>query len=286
MNGKSKLPKPLSGRWSTLATGVERVLHRIGLGALHPRAIAKLWLNRVIARATVCAGPFAGMKYVRSSVGSVLLPKLLGTYERELQPIVEQWCRQPNLLVVDVGAAEGYYAVGLTHRCPTVRCIAFEAEAAGRALIQEMARANGVEQQIDIRGFCTPKMLTDALAGREEMLVIMDVEGAETELLDPVAVPALTECSILVELHPQYHAGIIEQISTRFAQSHQQRLIHEQTRSVDDLPFGRLTLRLFGRWLVVATAEYRPVRMAWLWMQPLREAGLPNSEFDTPRRSP
>src|SRR4051812_19305855 len=63
--------------------------------------------------ARVLQGPFAGMQYVTESYGSQLVPKLLGSYENELHDLVEQIVAQRPKIVIDIGAAEGYYAVGL-----------------------------------------------------------------------------------------------------------------------------------------------------------------------------
>jgi hypothetical protein len=54
----------------------------------------------------VHAGPFVGMNYVNRSCGSAYLPKLPGTYERELIGCVEQACALQFALIVDIGAAE------------------------------------------------------------------------------------------------------------------------------------------------------------------------------------
>ena len=70
--------------------------------------------NRLLAasRATVQTGPFAGMKYVCQSTGA-LCPKLLGCYESELHPaIAKAISRQPKN-IINVGCAEGYYAIGM-----------------------------------------------------------------------------------------------------------------------------------------------------------------------------
>src|SRR3954451_18937011 len=64
----------------------------------------------------VAHGPFAGMEYLpglEASSGD-LVAKLLGTYERELHPVIEGWIAQPPAHMIDIGSAEGYYAVGLT----------------------------------------------------------------------------------------------------------------------------------------------------------------------------
>src|SRR6266536_4427969 len=90
-------------------------------------------------------GPFAGMRYITDSVGSALVPKLLGIYERELNGCIERACARQLPLIVDVGAAEGYYAIGLTRRNPNARVIAFEMEEKGRAALRRMADLNGIE---------------------------------------------------------------------------------------------------------------------------------------------
>jgi hypothetical protein len=53
------------------------------------------------------------MRYaqVRATCSSVL-SKLLGTYESELHPVLHEILIKPYELIVDVGSAEGYYAIG------------------------------------------------------------------------------------------------------------------------------------------------------------------------------
>jgi len=50
------------------------------------------YLTSLTRRRTGCrvhAGPFKGMRYGLISVGSAYIPKLLGTYERELAILIE-----------------------------------------------------------------------------------------------------------------------------------------------------------------------------------------------------
>src|SRR5207302_964150 len=64
----------------------------------------------------VNSGPFKGMLYIGTAFCSAYIPKLIGTYERELTNIVEEICARMPPLIVDVGAAEGYYAIGFATR--------------------------------------------------------------------------------------------------------------------------------------------------------------------------
>jgi len=55
----------------------------------------------------VMAGPFAGNFYIQCGGGGAWLPRLLGTYEKELWPVIESICKSPFSHIVDIGSAEG-----------------------------------------------------------------------------------------------------------------------------------------------------------------------------------
>ena len=110
----------------------------------------------VIPELTVRHGPFAGMRYpAAESVGSALFPKLLGSYEQELHPWVERLCHNHYTEVVDVGCAEGYYAVGLALRLPGARVYAFDVSPHAMRRCADMARLNGVLDRVTIGGGVT-----------------------------------------------------------------------------------------------------------------------------------
>jgi hypothetical protein len=221
----------------------------------------------------VIAGPFEEMKYVRRAIGSALLPKLLGIYERELHPVVNQIIATGFDNALDVGAAEGYYAVGLAMRCPRTSVVAFEIESEGRMLMREMAQLNGVTN-LDVRARCSPVELTQALQqshGRN--LVICDCEGYEQELLDLDAVPALRSASILVELHEIFSRGINQCIRARFGATHTIEEIWGETRRPEEFPLSPTfyTRLLPQKYILYALSEARPERPNWFWMKPKTE---------------
>ena len=170
----------------------------------------------------VLDGPFAGMRYVTEAYDSGFLPRLLGTYEWELADAVIRLAGSGVDRVVDIGAAEGYYAVGLARRIgPPARVIGFDGNRRARHLLGRMARINGVTDRIDVRGLCDPPALADALAGADRPLVICDCEGYEAELLDLELVPALGRASVVVELHDHLFPGASEAIRARFDATHE-----------------------------------------------------------------
>ncbi len=75
----------------------------------------------------VLDGPFRGLNYLVEN-NTVPTHKLLGTYEKELWPIIEEIIARDYRTIIDIGAAEGYYVVGLAQRMPEARVVAFEAQ--------------------------------------------------------------------------------------------------------------------------------------------------------------
>ena len=221
----------------------------------------------------VAAGPFVGMEYVKSSFGSAYIPKILGIYEKELNACVETACATRPGLIVDIGAAEGYYAVGFARRNPQARVVAFEAEEIGRKLLSEMVTRNGVADQVEIRGLAKPPDLQAVLSDAVRPLVVCDTEGHEEVLLDPASVPGLHGARILVELHDFIKPGIGPEIEGRFAGTHRVTRIWQEPRSASDFPYRTWFTRLLPRsYLEWSVSEWRPVRMSWLWMEPLAAA--------------
>jgi hypothetical protein len=228
-------------------------------------------LGRQVKEATggqIVAGPFKGLNYVDRSIGSSYGPKLLGTYEKELEGVIGQSIERGYPLVIDMGAAEGYYAVGMAMRLPNSRIVAFEAQTKQHRVLRDLANRNGVSQRITLHGYATPQLLRDALSSGSNLksLVICDIEGYEEDLLDPAAVPELQHADILVELHEFVRAGISAKLRQRFAPTHRITEIHAQPRSLQDWPEG-VKLDLNER--LLAMHEGRPGEMSWFWMEAL-----------------
>ena len=165
-----------------------------------------LWVARRVADElglTVRSGPFAGLHYVERAVGAphladCLPAKLLGSYEQELHPAIEELLQAGFSTIVNVGAADGYYAVGLALRAPVARVHAFEVDEGRRELCQEIARVNEVAERIEIGRECDPEWLA-ALEG--DCLLVMDCEGCEFGLLGPEQAAGLSGSGLVVELH-------------------------------------------------------------------------------------
>ncbi|HAF25555.1 MAG TPA: hypothetical protein DCK93_22045 [Blastocatellia bacterium] len=234
------------------------------------------YLNALVLKRTkqqVYQGPFKGLKYIDYSVASVYIPKLLGIYEQELHVAIERGCSLGIDHVIDIGAAEGYYAVGMALRLPHAAITAFETETAGQQAIAKLADLNDLRGRIDILGKCEVEDLNRALNRGDKPLIICDVEGYEDNLLDLSTVPSLAKAYILVELHEFVKQGLSEIIRERFTATHQVNEIWQEHRSTKDLPFRTFQTRLFPEvYIENELTEFRPERMSWFWMEPLSQA--------------
>jgi hypothetical protein len=227
----------------------------------------------------VRGGPFAGMHYPDRAINSAYLPKLLGSYERELNGVVEEVCALSPELIIDVGAAEGYYAVGFARRNPEARVIAFEATRLGRSALERTARLNGVLSRVRVAGRCQIAELQEAIGACAcgcrsghgcRAVVICDVEGDERKLLDPTIVSGLKDAWVLAETHEFVQPGVTEELRRRFGATHRVEEIRQQPRSAKEFPYGTLWTALLPRsYLKWAVSEWRPSLMSWLWMKPL-----------------
>lgn len=213
-----------------------------------------------------CLGLFDGMQYVSRSIGSEYYPKILGTYEKELIPVFEDLLRKPFETFIDIGAAEGYYAVGMALKTDW-NIIAFEADPT--TPLPELAELNQLESRIDLRIACDLGDLQDCLVEFPKALLLVDVETAEFSLLDPRFIPELRTTTIIVEVHDCFLHGIGERLKNRFASTHTIERIDAQKRTPEDFPliFPKLPFdpRLYT---LKYLDEARPNGMYWLILNP------------------
>lgn len=210
---------------------------------------------------TIPSGPLAGLKYLTQGSEGEMPPKLCGSYESELNPIISIILQKPYERIINIGCAEGFYAVGLARKMPGVEVIAFDLDPQAQLLCRKMADLNGVGDQLTIRGECTPEEMEKIL--KPNTLVLCDCEGAETDLLDPATAPSLLQCDVLVELHDFINPELSTLITGRFKETHDIELIANQGRNPNAIPFVQ-PLEPIEKF--IAVWEGRPGATPWAYM--------------------
>lgn len=147
------------------------------------------------------------------------MPKILGCYERELHQIFEEACHDDYSVIVDIGCAEGYYAVGLALRIPSVQVYAFDIDHDAQTLCREMSSINGVSDRISVNAFCDSIVLGKIPFGKKAF-IISDCEGYERQLFTAELLPLLMYHDLLIEVHDFIDPGISSYLWDLFASTH------------------------------------------------------------------
>jgi precorrin-6B methylase 2 len=217
----------------------------------------------------VMTGPFAELKYPSfASCGSTLIPKLLGTYEKELHESIERMISKEPPIVIDVGCAEGYYAVGMAIRCKHSRIFAYDTDPTARGRCARMAGLNQVADRVLISGKCDPETLA-AHDFSKGGLVIADCEGYEKYLFSKAIAKSLSGADLIIELHEYLDRAMGRLIAEIFSETHDLTLV----QSIPDIEKARtyesdLLLKDDLDERMLAFAEGRCEVMNWAVLSP------------------
>jgi precorrin-6B methylase 2 len=226
-------------------------------------------LERMCPDNKVKYGPFAGMIYAeRKSLGSALVGKLLGCYEKELHPLIDKISNNNYSEIVDIGCAEGYYAVGFGRKFTSARVFAYDTNDEAISLCEKMAATNGLKNRLNIGGFCAPDTLMK-LPLTSRSLIISDCEGYEKNLFTDAVVQFLKNHDVLIEVHDYMDIEISSELCKRFSKTHN----HLTIQSIDDIQKARIYefkelegFSLADRKMLLA--EFRPSIMEWIYFYP------------------
>ncbi len=159
-------------------------------------------------------GPFKGMPYIENSYGSDFISKIEGDYEREISGWFDS-IKKEFELIVDIGCAEGYYAIGLARKFPKTKVIAYDISFEARKLCEELKKINKIKN-VEIKNYCSFKEINSF---PKNTLIICDIEGGEKNILNPKKANFRNK-TIIVEAHECFEKDIVKNILNRFKDTH------------------------------------------------------------------
>ena len=232
------------------------------------RKIQNLSIFSKLNELTVLNGPFKGMKYPSlKSAGSALYPKLLGSYEMELKEVMNTIDNKNYRNIIDIGCAEGYYAIGLAITNKESQIYAYDVNPKARQLCQAMAKLNGVEDRIQLKSFCSEDDIKN-FPFKNKSLIICDCEGFEKELFSEKNIDNLKSVDLLIEVHDFIDINISTNLEKLFNKTHNIKKIE----SIDDIKKANLyildqTESLSKEIKKILFEEGRPSIMQWFFCQ-------------------
>lgn len=215
----------------------------------------------------VLHGPFAGTKYYNGTFFGPSGPKWIGCYEEHLHAAIGEIAG--GGVIVDVGSAEGYYAVGFARLMPDSMIYSFEVDPISRWQQRRLAGMNNITRNLLIEEWCSHADIARIAQKHNRISLIVDIEGEEMAFLDPDLCPALRRCNILVETHRSATLDYPEfslTLQKRFQSSHEITVL--KSRQVNPLAYPKAS-GLSDVQFAQASSEMRPHSLQdWLWMIP------------------
>jgi hypothetical protein len=191
---------------------------------------------------------------------------LFGLYEQE---ILESLVNIPKRYkaLIDLGAADGYYGIGVLNIINNLfeYSYCFEASENARNILTKNSEINGVSDRMSIHGIAKNdfyKVIRPEHIATSVLLV--DIEGEEFDVLDKELFGIFKNSIIFVELHDRAEhrlARLRDDASKYFD------IVELTTTSRDLSKFPELmSFSDTNRWLICS--EGRPCLMAWYRLEP------------------
>ena len=215
-------------------------------------------------------GLFKGCIHPGKAHASMLCPKLLGTYEKEISRDLWELASDKECFI-DIGCAEGYYTTGLgvTTKIPLILGVDISENALCQA--RSSSKLNGISNKTKF--FNDLSEATRLVKGKT--LAMIDVDGSEVEVINKLFASLNSEQSLLMELiietdfNPD---GTSNTVEIESALRHQnfgvskvitQSILERFSPIAEDYTKSYLDLLVCG-------LEGRPLNQSWLIAKPLR----------------
>lgn len=208
-------------------------------------------------------GPFRELKLARDGAWSDgdLAAKLIGSYEKELHPYIKKIVDYRPSVLLNIGASEGYYSIGMKRLLPESEVFAYDIDEASRDVLKACAIANNVSV-----GMLSTFSFADMgdFAKYNSIAFIVDCEGCEIGI-ETIQQEILVRSTLLVELHDMMIPGITQRLLAHLSPTHDVTVIDEAPRNTRDFPEISESSSLER---LILTCEFRGAPMRWLYAEP------------------
>jgi len=161
---------------------------------------------------TVQEGPFKGMIISEDQFWGPgdKASKILGLYEKEIQDLINQIQEKNNFpTFIDIGGADGFFAVGSVKNNLFKNCEVFEISKRGRLAIEKSAIKNNVNDQISIKGEANEKILS-SIENINNSVILCDIEGSEYDLFSENLIKNMHPSNVIIEIHNNSNISLNE----------------------------------------------------------------------------
>ena len=196
------------GFFKLLKQFISKMIVSFGLVEDIPQARIRL-SNHIynISKGKVMYGPLKGlrldkafMNWSRVDLGSILL----GFYEQE---VIEELVKisKYRKVFIDVGAADGIFAVGVLAANIYDQSICFEIDDQSKRNILNLAKKNNLDNKITIYDEASvSKMQSINSINWNDVCLLIDIEGDEFNFITSEMIQTIKGSSLIIEIHDRY----------------------------------------------------------------------------------
>ena len=253
---------------------IKFIVFKLKKNKIDPIDMRRLILSNKIDQlfnSTVKYGQFQGLRLISKSWwgASDRASILFGLYEQEVLNSLKNIPSRYKYFI-DLGAADGYYAIGVLISGLCKKSYCFEISEKGREIIKENAIINNVLDSIEIRGIAKQNFYESIpLNEIEESILFIDIEGGEFEILNKASFSVFKKSIIFIELHDWFYDDGDEKLKELKLSAGKTHAISEIIMKSRDLSIYE-ELKTYpdnDRWLICS--EGRGQLMTWLRLDPI-----------------
>ena len=193
---------------------------------------------------------------------------LLGLYDQEVLASLTQLPKKYQYFI-DIGAADGYYGVGVIVGKFFKKSFCYEISEQGQKTIEANAKINDVTAKIEIRGKAVSNFYKDFSQNEADQSVLfVDIDGGEFELFSSEIFEKFKNSVVFFELHEWLFPDGKERLERLKNDAEKHFKITTLTTTSRDLSvFEELReMSDSDRWLICS--ERRPRLMTWWRLDP------------------
>jgi len=162
-------------------------------------------LNKIIKKYnySVAYGPFKNMKLSKQKLWSSydLIPQTLGVYEQHVLEKLIEFSKDRNELFINIGAADGYFAIGMGYSKIFKKIYAYEISKIARENLINNVKNNFCQEIVHVKEEANYETLKDIIKNRNAVILI-DIEGDEFNFFNNEMLYLMRSCCVICELHP------------------------------------------------------------------------------------
>jgi hypothetical protein len=222
---------------------------------------------------TILAGPFEGVKYKKYTNpteyygNTELVQKVFGLYEQEILNFISVSHFDK---VIDIGAGDGYYGIGLIAKNYVSKAYFYETDDYRASHIKINASINDIQgDKILLRKTANPILILNDIDNdgvSQKTLIICDIEGWEYDLFTEPFLNDLKKRNVYILL--EYHPHLIEKIKNKDSNHDFLKLLKNSydVTTLDNMA-RNLTNQLFfaplvnDRWLLVSELRSEGIQL-------------------------